>query len=324
MMTTKRPRILVTGATGFIGRAFCELLREHHIPFRTVIRNKAVPATAVFPVRTIDGMTDWDGAFEGIECVVHLAARTPHDAEPAKDLLTEYRKINVEGTRRLAQDAAKAGVKRFVYLSTIKVNGEKSAKKALTEDSPADPQDPYAASKWEAEETLRAISQKSGMEHVILRSPLVYGPGVTANFQSLMRWILYAKVLPLGVIRNRLSMIYVGNLADAALAATGLPTLANRTFMVSDDEPLSTTTLVRNLREALGAKPLLLPVPRLAFRPLTKLPTIGKPIRRLTESFEVDAMLFRQEARWTPPFSSQEGLQATAKWYLEMHRKGIL
>lgn len=323
-MTTKRPRILVTGATGFIGRVFCDLLREQQVPFRAVMREKAVPATASFPVRTIDGMTDWEGAFDGIECVVHLAARTPHRTEPTKDLDAEYRKVNIEGTRRLAQEAARAGLKRFVYLSTIKVNGERTVKQALTEETPAAPEDAYAASKWEGEEAVRAVSQKTGMEHVILRSPLVYGPGVTANFQNLMRWVLHAKVLPLGTIRNRLSMTYVGNLADALLAATGLPNLANRTFVVSDEKPLSTTHLVRRLREALGTKPMLLPIPRLALRPLAHLPTVGKPIRRLTDSLEVDGALFRQEAHWTPPFSSEEGLESTAKWYLDMRRKGIL
>ena len=310
--------VLVTGANGFIGRSLCRALVEAgHVPraaVRRIVPGSKGPEPAIC-VGEIDGNTDWSKALRGIECIVHLASPSdPQRGSPA-DSLAEYRRVNVAGSRRLAEQAAAAGARRLVFMSTIKVNGERTAERAYAENDAPRPEDAYGISKQEAEQALRDVAQKTGLEIVVLRPPLVYGPGVKGNFQRLMRAVARGWPLPLGSIRNRRSLVFVGNLADSVVKALDAPRAAGRTYLVSDGEDVSTPDLVRGLARALGVKPRLLSLPLAALGLGAKLAGKRAEFERLTGSLQLDSSRIRRELGWKPHYSLAQGLDETARWY---------
>jgi nucleoside-diphosphate-sugar epimerase len=302
-------KVLVTGANGFVGRSLCECLITHgHVVVPAVRRVSNRAGEAV--VGNIDGATDWATALAACDAVVHLAARVHVMGDTAQDPLALYRATNTEATLNLARQAAQAGVKRFVFISTIKVNGEGRDAPYRETDVPA-PEDTYAISKWEAEQGLQRIAADTGLEVVILRPPLVYGPGVKANFLRLLRTVARGWPLPLGAIRNRRSLLYLDNFVDAIRVCIVHPAAAGQTFLLDDGEPVSTPELIRALARAMGRPARLLAVPvgvlELAGAMLGKRAAVA----RLTGSLFVDSSLIRSYLGWTPPFSMEAGLTAT-------------
>ena len=313
--------ILVTGASGFIGRALCGELARKGFLVRGAVRTADAPRfepaqnveTAV--VGPLTAHTDWTGALEGVDTVVHLAARTHVLQEKTGDPLAEYQETNVEATRRLARMAVASGVNRFLFMSSVKVNGEQTHDRPFCEGDMPHPEDAYGITKWEAEQVLARIAADSGMKLIVLRAPLVYGPGVKANFLRLMRWIARGTPFPLATVRNRRSLIYVGNLVDAIASCIDADTGPNKTYLVSDGEDLSTPELVRALAAALGVPARLFPFPVPALKLAAALLGKRDEIARLTESLQVDSTRIRTELNWRPPFRLNEGLKQTARWY---------
>jgi nucleoside-diphosphate-sugar epimerase len=308
------PLVLVTGATGFVGTPLCETLPRHGFRVRRAVRGPPDGGDAVI-VGNIDGSTDWTGALEGVDAVVHLAARTHEMGSTSTERLDEYRRINVEGTRRLAAQAVASGVRRFVFMSSVKVNGESTKGRPFRESDVPDPQDAYGITKMEAEQVLIEISGASRMELVVLRPPLVYGPGVKGNFLRLTRLLARGVPLPLGSIRNRRSLIYAGNLVDAVITALRSPQAAGRTYLLSDGEPLSTPELLRQMGRALGRDARLLPCPPALLGSAGALLGRSGEVARLTGSLEVDSARIERELGWSPPHSPEHGFRETADWY---------
>jgi nucleoside-diphosphate-sugar epimerase len=246
--------------------------------------------------------------------VVHLAARVHVMADDASDSLREFRQVNCVWTERLARAAASQGVRRFVYLSSIKVNGEQTVV-PFTEQDPPKPQDPYGASKWEAEEALARVSTKTGMETVVVRSPLVYGPGVKGNFLQLLNILRRGIPLPLASIRNQRSLVYLGNLVDALVRCIQDPRAAGRTYLVSDGEDLSTPELVRRLGDAMGSKVCLWPCPTPLLYWMGQVTGKMGMIDRLVGSLQVNSSKIQTELDWHPPFTVAAGLSETATWF---------
>lgn len=318
---TNLSRVLVTGANGFVGDALCQTLCRKGYSVRAAVRalwnDTDASSGRIEPVivGSLTGETDWRSSLAGVETVVHLAARAHTTGERGQHALARYRQINVEATERLARTALACGVKRFVFMSSIKVNGERTFATAFTESDMPHPDDAYGISKWEAEQSLARIADESDMQRVVLRAPLVYGPGVKANFLRLMQWIARGTPLPLAMVRNRRSLIYVGNLVDAIVSCIAAPVVANKTYLVSDGEDVSTPDLIRALAAALGVPARLFPFPTPALRLAGALLGKGAEIARLTESLQVDSTPIRSELDWRPPFRLADGLQQTARCY---------
>ena len=301
--------VLVTGATGFVGRTLLGELATHgHEAIPAVRRPAGLLREAVVP--DLHAQTDWATALTGCDAIVHLAARVHVMHDTADDPLALYRATNTDATLNLARQAAQAGVKRFVFVSSIKVNGEGRDAAYCETDVPA-PEDAYAISKWEAEKGLQQIAQETGLELVILRPPLVYGPEVKANFLRLMQTVRKGWPLPLGAIDNRRSLLYLGNFVDAIRVCLEHPAAAGQTFLLDDGRPVSTPDLVRAIARAMGRPARLLPVPVgvLAFAGAL----LGKrtAVARLTGSLHVDSSAIRARLGWTPPYSMEAGLAAT-------------
>jgi nucleoside-diphosphate-sugar epimerase len=271
---------------------------------------------SVVTVGDLSAQTDWSAALAGVEAVVHAAARVHVMQEAAADPLVEFRRINVQGTLQLARRAAAEGVRRFVFISSVKVNGEatRPGHPFTADDAPA-PLDAYGISKMEAEQGLREIAAQTGMEVVIIRPPLVYGPGVKANFQSMMRWLTRGVPLPLGAIHNHRSLVALDNLVDLIVTCVDHPAAANQTFLISDGEDLSTTQLLQLMGQALGKPARLIPVPTGLLTLGATL--IGKPAiaQRLCGSLQVDISKTRQLLGWSAPVSVDEGLRKAAEGY---------
>lgn len=307
--------VLITGATGFIGRALLQrmLAENFYIP-RAAVRTGSAAFPEAVEVARVEGLApdaDWQAALGGVTKVVHTAARVHVMQDRSSDPLLEYRRVNVEGTLNLAQQAAEAGVRRFVYLSSIKVNGEESqsARPFRPEDVPA-PEDPYGVTKWEAEQGLEKLSDKTGMEVVIIRPPLVYGPGVKGNFARIMGWVARGVPLPLADVQgNRRSLVALDNLVDLIITCIEHDAAANQVFLVSDGEDLSTAELLRRLARAMGQSARLFPVPQGLFELGLKI--LGKADlgRRLCGSLQVDISKTRELLGWLPPISVDEGLR---------------
>lgn len=311
-------KILVTGANGFVGQALCKKLLDSGCQVTGAIRRKdARLPSGVEPVIVgdIDRNTDWSDALNNVDCVIHLAARVHVMHENSSDPLSEFRKVNVEGTQRLAASAAESGVRRLVYVSSIKVNGEATFDHPFSEADKPNPQDPYGISKWEAEQSLRQISRETGLEVVILRPPLVYGPGVGGNFARMLRWIKMGIPLPLGSVKNRRSMIHVENLADALNLCATHPGAKNETFLVSDGESVSTPEFIRMLSTAMGRKAAILPCPVSLLHMLGTLAGKSAEIERLAGSLEIDASKIGKTLGWAPPHTLEDGLTETAAWF---------
>ncbi len=301
--------ILVTGATGFVGQALCEELSRRRMDYRPVSRNSR-PGFAV--IGTMNSDTDWSAALAGVDTVMHLAARVHVMNESAADPLAAFRAVNVDATVNLARQAAGAGAKRFIFLSSIKVNGEGTAEgKPFKATDVPHPEDAYGRSKLEAEEALLAISAEMGMEVVIIRPPLVYGPGVKANFANLMRWAARPCPWPFGAVRNRRSLVYVGNLVDFMLLCAKHSSVGNRVFLISDGDDLSIGQLIGRLSIASGRKAIMLPVPPALLEGLAALLGRRAAAQRLLGSLQVDIDETRALTGWSPPYSVEEGLAAT-------------
>lgn len=313
-------RILVTGANGFVGRALYEALvsSNHHVV--ACARKKRGPGPAdlgYLHVPAINGATEWQSYLSGVEVVIHLAARVHVMQDAAENPLSTFQEVNLHGTANLARQAAAAGVRRFIYVSSIKVNGEYTGSHPFTEANEPQPQDPYAVSKWQAEQALHEIGRETGMEIVTVRPPLVYGPGVKANFYSLMKLVSKRLPLPLGSIRNRRSMIYVENLADALMLCATHPAAAGQTYLVSDGEAVSTPQLVKEIAVAMRRPDRVFPFPLSVMRFCARMIGRSSAVDRLTQSLEVDSSKIRKELGWRPPYSMQQGLQVTADWFLQ-------
>ena len=322
-------KVLVTGADGFVGKALCRRLLQGGYALRAGLWNSALwpalqavtPGLSEFAILgDLGANPNLNSALDGVAVVVHLAARVHIMHDNAVDGREEYRRVNVHGTEALARAAAEQRVRRMVFVSTVKVNGESTSGRPFTEGDPPDPQDPYAVSKWEAEEALRSVGAKTGLEVVIVRPPLVYGPGVRANFLRLMRLVERGIPLPLPDTKNRRSLIGVENLADFLALCASHPGAANETFMVSDGADVSTRDLAAQLARAFGRSARFLPVPELAVRFAARLVGKEAAVNRLLGSLTVSADKARQRLAWKPPVTLDSGLAATARWYLESSR----
>lgn len=309
-------RVLVTGATGFVGRELCETLARCGYRVRAALRSdRAVPACIAEKVLVgeIGAFTDWSAALEGVDYVVHAAARVHVMNDAAVDL---YFETNAHGTRHLATAAAHAGVTRFIFLSSVKVNGEETLGHAyLATDTPG-PKDAYGQSKLAGEKSIQEIGTSTAMETVIVRPPLVYGPGVRANFLRLLRWVDRSRPLPLGSIENTRSLISIWNLADLLLRLLQHPAAPGKVWMASDGMDLSTPALIRTIAREMNRHVRLLPVHpgllRLAGAMLGKKAEIG----RLCGSLAVDIEPTRRELDWIPLVSVDESIARTVAWYL--------
>jgi len=340
-------RILITGANGFVGRALClELARRGYLVRGAVrkLSHSAVLSCETTIVGDIGGKTDWEDSLTEVDAIVHLAARVHVMRDMVADPLSEFCKVNVAGTERLARMAG--GVKRFVFVSSIKVNGEctsypyipkrgptcrssyftspgfsKSSKdteqwkEVFSESDLPDPQDPYAVSKEKAEAILHRISQETGMNVVIIRPPLIYGPEVGANFLKLLRFVKNGIPLPLASIQNKRSLVYLGNLVDAIITCLEHPAAGGKTYFVSDGEDVSTPELIRRIATALRRSARLVSINPDLLRLAGYLTGRPAEVHRLLHSLVIDSSKIRQELDWTPPYSMNQGLEETAKWY---------
>jgi len=318
-------RVLVTGANGFVGAALCERLVEQDIAARAALRtdssarNRSLAAETV-AVGDIDAGTDWSAALAGVTHVVHLAARVHVMREVARDPLADFRAVNTAGAINLARQAAAAGVRRIVYVSTIKVNGERTSSRPFRAEDNPQPEDAYAQSKLEAELVLKSISQHSGLDVVIVRPPLVYGPGVKGNFLSMLRVLRRGWPLPLASCSNRRSFVGLTNFVSLLERCVTHPAAAGQVFLAADGEDLSTPELLRRVAHALGRKARLLPFPPAMLSLAASI--TGRPgiYERLCGSLQVDAGKARELLGWTPPSSVDAELARTASWYLALNR----
>ena len=333
-------KFLVTGTGGFIGRPLCKEMSHRGYQVKAAMRSHGQLSAngETVTVGAIDAGTKWADALRGVDVVIHLAARVHVMKDKAADPLTEFFKVNLYGTSNLAQQAASAGVKRLVYVSSAKVNGESTAPMStlssdtlspdpspspckgegeivFAESDEPDPQDPYAISKLQAEQVLQRISHETGLEVVVVRPPLVYGPGVKGNFLRLLTAIDKGIPLPLAGAHNARSLAYVGNLVDALIACAIHPAAAGQTYLVSDGEDVSTAMLVEKIAHALGRSSRSFYVPPGLLRTAATVLGRAEQIDRLFGSLRVNDQKLRGELGWAPPFSMEQGLRATADWY---------
>ncbi|WP_338525655.1 SDR family oxidoreductase [Pseudomonas batumici] len=319
-------RVLVTGSSGFVGSRLLKVLaNKKSIEVLAAARRESFDhpvSVRVLKECELSPSMDWAPHLSGVDVIVHAAARVHVMNDEAPDPLAAFRAVNVQGTMKLAEQAASAGVRRFVFLSSIKVNGEGTTKgSAYSADSLPAPSDPYGISKMEAEQALRALAERTGMEVVIIRPVLVYGPGVKANFLKMMQWLDKGVPLPFGAIRNSRSLVALDNLVDLVVTCMEHPAAANQTFMVSDGDDLSTSELLRRLAHALGKPARLLPVPGWILKAAASL--IGKNdlSRRLCGSLQVDISKTRDVLGWTPPISVDTALKDTALHFQESRKR---
>lgn len=301
---------LLTGASGFLGRSLAKRLvlqKGGHLTVTTRSQNAPIEVPS-YVVGDLSGTTDWRKAVTGQQIVIHAAARAHVTNVGEGDPLTEYRRVNVDGTLELARQAAAAGVKRFVFISSIGVNGNVNVRPFTALDVPH-PVEPYAQSKWEAEQGLWRIQQETGMELVIIRPPLVYGPAAPGNFGSLVRWVGKGIPLPLGAIRNRRSLVGIDNLVDLIVRCIDHPAAANQVFLAGDGRDLSTTELLRLVGDAMGRPARLIPVPAGVLKLSAALLGRKAMAQRLLGSLQVDISQTCETLDWQPPFTVEEGLR---------------
>ncbi|WP_343583380.1 SDR family oxidoreductase [Pseudomonas sp.] len=318
-------RVFLTGASGFVGSAILRRLLADGMPTVATVRSNSpsLPATVqVVHFESFEEASQWGEALRGCDTVIHCAARVHVMNDTEVDPLAAFRKVNVRGTLELARQAVAAGVKRFIFVSSIKVNGEGTApgQPYTAEDRPQ-PQDPYGISKMEAEVELQALAKVSGLEVVIVRPVLVYGPGVKANFEAMMHWLNKGVPLPFGAIDNRRSLVALDNLVDLIVTCIDHPAAANQVFLVSDGEDLSTTALLRRMGQALGTAPRLLPIPAWVLTGGASLLGRTALSKRLCGSLQVDIEKTRNVLGWQPPVSVDAALRATAQHFQESSNK---
>lgn len=313
-------KILITGASGFIGRALAAKLIQNKWQVSGAARAESLSRipSGVTPVPwPVSDSNGWKPLLDGYDAVVHLAARVHVMDEAEQNSLSLYRAINTEATASLARAAAGAGVRRFIYVSSIKVNGEAtSAGRFFVEADEPNPQGAYAQSKWEAEQMLAQIARENRLEVVLLRPPLVYGPGVRANFFQLLNLIDKGIPLPLAGVDNRRSLLYLGNFVSAIERCISHPAAANQTFLLSDGEDVSTSVLITRLAHAMGRSPRLFRMPIPLLRSMATLSRKTEAGGRLLNSLRIDSSKIRRVLGWQPPYSVQRGLADTAEWYV--------
>lgn len=311
-------RIAVTGASGFVGRAVCEHLVQARHTVRAIVRESRPEWPEAVPVGDIDGETHWREALRDIECVVHCAARVHVMEDRSSDPLAAFRTVNVEGTKRLAQQAVEAGVRRLVFISSLKVLGEATSPgQPFLAHSIPQPADPYGRSKWEAETALRAIGEASGLEVVVIRPPLVYGPGVKANFARLVQAVARGIPLPFRSVDNRRSLVGLDNLTDLITLCIQHPSAAHQTFLVADGVDTSTPELIQAIAQAMGRPARMWRVPVGWLRLAGRLSGQGAQVERLTGSLQADIGHTREVLGWTPRVSLQQGLQRVVQDFLK-------
>jgi nucleoside-diphosphate-sugar epimerase len=314
-------RVLVTGANGFIGRALCARLAAAGMEVAGAVRKDHSSEVRDFGARPVvigdlGSQTDWMVALTGMDCVVHLAARVHVMHEVQSDPLAAFREVNTFGAARLATQAVAAGVRRLVYVSTIKVSGEYTRDKKFSEQDQPQPSDPYAISKWEAEQALHKLAVQTGLEIVVVRPPLVYGPGVKGNFYSLLRLVDLGLPLPLGRCRNQRSLVGLTNLVDLLAQCVAHPAATGQIFLAADSEDLSTPELLRRVALAFGKRESLLPVPTGLLQFAARLVGRAGIYERLCGSLQVDAGNTQRVLGWVPPRTVNDELMRTVQWYL--------
>lgn len=319
-------RVLVSGATGFVGRALCSHLLLQGYRVRAAVRQRRqheIDDVEQVLIGDIGPTTQWGKVIADVDVIVHLGARVHVMHESAADPLAEFRAINVVGTERLAVQAAIAGVKRLIYVSTIKVNGDETLGKPFTVIDSPQPRDAYATSKWEAEQALQRVAAQTGLEVVIVRPPLIYGPGVKGNFLSLLHFVEKGWLLPTGGCDNRRSLIGLGNFVDFLTLCIRHPAAAGQIFLVSDGEDLSMPELIHRLASAMGRSARLLSVPPSWLWLATKLLGRSGIYQRLCGSLVVDSGYARQVLGWKPPQTVSDGLASTVEEFLQRSVRGV-
>ena len=325
--------ILVTGSSGFVGRALCSSLLAQGHALRAAVRSAgSIPSAEgldVVVVGEVGAQTDWSATLAGVDCVIHCAAQAHVTSKPGNNTLAAYRAVNVAGTRRLAEQAAALGVRRLVFLSSIKVNGEQTALGTpfcvngspwgrAPRDDKLNLEDAYGLSKWEAEQVLWAVSAQTSLEVVVVRPPLVYGPGVKGNLLRLLGWVARGVPLPLGAVYNQRSLVGLANLLDLLLRCTEHPAAPGQTFLVCDGHDLSTPELIRLMAEGMDRPACLLPVPVALLHVGGSLFGKRGEIDRLVGSLQVDNGYTKARLDWTPPVSVEEGVRKMAQWYASL------
>lgn len=312
-------KVLVTGGTGFVGTVLCERLRQQGVEL-VLARRCAEPAGSghtEVDVGDIGESTDWRGVLEGVDTVIHLAARVHVMKETSSDPDEAFARVNLHGTRQLARQAAECGVSRLVFASTIKVNGEMTRGRAFTADDPVMPSDPYARSKQQAEAVLEQISSNSALRTTVVRSPLVYGPGVGGNFLRLMRLVKAGVPLPFGAVENRRSLVGVENLCNFLITCARSSVPDHDVFLVADAESVSTRDLILKIARCMHKRPWILPVPPGLLETAARLAGKMAEFDRLCGSLEVDIEKTRKNLDWEPPFSLDQQLEQTVAGFLE-------
>jgi UDP-glucose 4-epimerase len=292
-------KILITGANGFVGRALLETLAKTGYSVVGITRKD---------ISNIDERTDWSSLLKDVDVVIHAAARVHMMQDASQNPLLEYRKTNTQGTLKLLKDSIAANVKKFIFISSIKVNGEFTKDKHFSEEDKYIPEDPYGLSKWEAEQGIIELTKNTTTKFTIVRLPLVYGVGVKANFKNLIKLVRSNLPLPFGCIHNKRSMLYLGNLISAIEAIIQNSVSNNQTYLLSDNDDVSTAELVKKIAKAYGLKRYLIPVPLFLFKWLGAMTGKHKAVSRLLGSLQVDSRKIRRELNWKTPYTVKTGL----------------
>ncbi len=311
-------KVLVTGSNGFVGSHLCAALEKEGVDFVRAVRN---PQPGAVAIGSISGGTDWSNALRGVDVVVHVAGRAHMLNDASIDPPAEFKMVNVDGTLNLARQAAQAGVERFIFISSIAVHGLTSGGRPFAPNEIPNPHDDYGQSKYEAEQGLKQICAGNGMSEVIIRPPLVYGPGVGANFLRLMKLAHSGLPLPLASVNNLRSPVFVGNLCDLIFRCLTHPAAAGQTFLVSDDRDISTPELLRMLAEKMEKPARLFPVPVFLLRLAGRLIGRTGEVARLCGSLQLNVSYTKEMLDWSPPFTLEAGIEKTVQDYLQGKKK---